>query len=78
MAEAWASSQSDRSLGVFKMSARVLACIATLCPSSMARRTIGAVSSVTCAGMMKNVAAAPSRASSSRSAGVAVGFGPSS
>jgi hypothetical protein len=42
------------------------------------RRTIGAVSSVMCSSMRKNVARAPVSCSASRSGGVQTGFGPSS
>jgi CubicO group peptidase (beta-lactamase class C family) len=62
----------------FSASQRFPECRATAWPSANMRLMIGAVSSVTCASMRKNVARAPSRASASSSAGVVEGFGPSS
>ena len=67
-----------RAVGAFSICARVCECSAIACPSLCMRRRIGAVSSVMCFGIRKNVAATPSRRSTSSSAGVAAGFGPSS
>ena len=57
---------------------RVPLCKAIACPSSAMRRTIGAVSGVTCSSIRKNVARVSVSRSASSSGGVHVAFGPSS